>query len=69
MSSEQRWSVRHCAAPCMAGHRGMDRCAACDGVGSQLVYDAVEERYPNTEDGWNKMKAKHPEVEDTPDAK
>lgn len=38
------------------GYRGMDRCNWCDTTGS--IFKVAGERFPNTEEGFNKAKAK-----------
>lgn len=40
-----------CLGACMAGRRGMDRCAKCDGSGSQLIIPDGS-LFPNTKEGY-----------------
>lgn len=65
MTDKPTWKAIDCGlCDFSSGTRGMDRCAKCDGTGSRLLHLPTGDSYPNTERGWNKMRADHPDVKD-----
>ena len=59
-AEKPNWVAISCRRFCDAGYRGMDRCNACGCTGSMLMFRADQKTYPNTRDGWMKMRSEHP---------
>lgn len=55
MRNDPRIKAVACFGYCFDGRIGMDRCAKCDGTGSQLAVSGIQHRrFPNTKEGYEK---------------